>query len=227
MLGLLCQSCVNINKNNSEDVVPTISEHSSENIQSFCLENQEWMCNNLSSEVFQNGDSLPFVDYTVWEKHLNDTIPLGCKYLYKNENNEMVCAYLYNWYAVMDCRKLAPKGYKIATVNDFETLFRNVEQQYERLDVLAGASSNDSTFCDNVVFLNESSECKVIRSAKKRKNIYCFWTNSADHQQLQIVFMKNGHLETGEPCNVFPAFDEMSPSIAMSVKCLKDTIVLY
>lgn len=226
LICISCQSCVNVNKNHSGSSATTELELS-DSLQSFYFGNQEWMGCNLSSEVFQNGDSLLFLDYAEWQNHLNDTTPLGCKYFYENESHDMVCAYLYNWYAVMDNRLIAPKGYRIATIKDYEKLFENIKKKYGNLNVLTLRTSEDSVHCKYVFpFFDESAECKVIRSIKRREKIYSFWTHSTDHVQLQVVYMENGHLETGDPCNMFISMDEMPPSIAMSAKCIRDTNIV-
>jgi len=85
---------------------------------------QTWLQSNLNVSRYKNGDPIPqIIDPTVWA---NANYGAWC---YVNNNpsagngiNGSVYGKLYNWYAVNDPRGLAPQGYHIATVNEFENL---------------------------------------------------------------------------------------------------------
>ena len=84
--------------------------------------NQVWMSENLKVEFYRNGDPIPCAnDWTAWENFSkNET---GCWGYYEfNEDNNKKYGKLYNWYAVNDPRGLAPVGFRISTINDWEKL---------------------------------------------------------------------------------------------------------
>jgi len=89
--------------------------------------NQAWTSKNLDVETYRNGDVIPQVqDSAAW---INLTSGAWC-YYYNDTSNGTKYGKLYNWYAVNDPRGLAPKGYHIPTVEEWEKL----------IDYLGGAS---------------------------------------------------------------------------------------
>lgn len=87
---------------------------------SFVLGNgQEWMAENLRTTNYANGDIIPnvtvpiewkFLTTGAWVHYNNDS-------LYENTNGK-----LYNWYAVVDQRKLCPSGWHVPTDAEFTLL---------------------------------------------------------------------------------------------------------
>lgn len=84
--------------------------------------NQTWMSKNLEVTVFRNGDEIPEVKTNkAWKEAAKAKQPAWCYY----ENEEaMGVKYgkLYNWYAVMDPRGLAPDGWQIPSQKDWDVL---------------------------------------------------------------------------------------------------------
>jgi uncharacterized protein (TIGR02145 family) len=84
--------------------------------------NQIWTTNNLNLSHFSNGDEiLEAKSLEEWQEADEMKIPAWCHY----ENLlDFGIKYgkLYNWHAVNDNRKLAPKNYRIPTDKDFEIL---------------------------------------------------------------------------------------------------------
>jgi uncharacterized protein (TIGR02145 family) len=80
---------------------------------------QTWMQKNLNVCKYRNGDDIPQVtDPTAWVG-----LTTGAWCYYANDTaNGIVYGKLYNWYAVMDPRGLAPTGYHIPSHLEFTTL---------------------------------------------------------------------------------------------------------
>jgi uncharacterized protein (TIGR02145 family) len=77
------------------------------------------MAENLKVTHYRNGDPIPQVtDSSAWE-YL--TTGAYCKY---NNNEDTAATYdrLYNWYAVGDSREIAPEGWHIPTIDEWEIL---------------------------------------------------------------------------------------------------------
>jgi uncharacterized protein (TIGR02145 family) len=76
---------------------------------------QTWMTGNLNVSRFRNGDSIPQVKSAEeWIKSGNEGKAAWC-YLENNSENGRKYGKLYNWYAVTDARGLAPKGWHVAS----------------------------------------------------------------------------------------------------------------
>lgn len=86
--------------------------------ESIRIGNQEWMGNNLNMDVFRNGDKISEAKSPEeWEKAAKNQQPAWC-YFENDPANGPKYGKLYNWYAVIDSRGLAPAGWHIP--NDVE-----------------------------------------------------------------------------------------------------------
>lgn len=80
--------------------------------------NQFWMTENLSVTKFRNGDIIPFFD------NIQDFLRAGrhqepaCIFYQNNPEKGM----LYNFYAIIDDRKICPDGFKIPSESDWNEL---------------------------------------------------------------------------------------------------------
>ncbi len=79
-----------------------------------------WMLKNLSVSKFANGDTIPYVYHEHWIDFGDDS-PAHCTVLDSAEL-EGVYGQLYNWYAVSDPRGLAPEGWHVATLEEWQAL---------------------------------------------------------------------------------------------------------
>jgi uncharacterized protein (TIGR02145 family) len=83
---------------------------------------QVWATKNLNVDRFRNGDLIPQVKTEEeWKLAGENKQPAWC--FYNNEAaNGTTYGKLYNWYAVMDPRGLAPKGWHVPSDNDWTLL---------------------------------------------------------------------------------------------------------
>lgn len=79
-----------------------------------------WMLKNLSVSKFQNGDPIPYVYHEDW-KDFDDVNPAHCT-VFDSVELESEYGQLYNWYAVSDPRGLAPEGWHIPTLAEWQAL---------------------------------------------------------------------------------------------------------
>ncbi len=83
---------------------------------------QVWMTRNLNVEVFRNGDSvLEVKSQEEWIEAFNKNQPAWCYYNF-DPSNDKKYGKLYNWYAVIDPRGLAPIGWHIPSRAEWDTL---------------------------------------------------------------------------------------------------------
>jgi uncharacterized protein (TIGR02145 family) len=85
---------------------------------------QQWMTMNLNVAYFRNGDPIPHCKTNEERDNAGKKKqPCWCYYEDKSSNGEKY-GKLYNWYAVMDSRGLAPAGWHVASNDEIDTLYR-------------------------------------------------------------------------------------------------------
>ncbi|MFZ4378002.1 MAG: fibrobacter succinogenes major paralogous domain-containing protein, partial [Saprospiraceae bacterium] len=83
---------------------------------------QEWMTRNLDVDRFQNGVLIPHVESNKeWKKAGENGQPAWCYYDNNPENGKKY-GKLYNWFAINDPRRLAPKGWHVPTFEEWNSL---------------------------------------------------------------------------------------------------------
>lgn len=84
--------------------------------------NQVWLAENLTVATFRNGERIPEAKSAEeWIRFGREGIPAWCA---PGNDSANIIKYgrLYNWYAVNDPRGLAPKGWHIASDEDWTNL---------------------------------------------------------------------------------------------------------
>jgi uncharacterized protein (TIGR02145 family) len=109
---------------------------------------QIWMKENLNVDHYRNGDRIPQVqDQQIW-----DQLKTGAWCYYNNDSvHGEKYGKLYNWYAVNDPRGLAPKGWHIPTLKEFNILKATVNKDGNALKEIgeghdSGKGTNKSGF---------------------------------------------------------------------------------
>ena len=113
--------------------------------------NQIWMTKNLNLDKFRNGDTIPYAKYDLdWiEAEKNKKPAYG--YYDNNPNNESKYGKIYNWYAVIDKRGLAPEGWELPSNKDWEILINELGGEDLAGEKMKATSENwaDFGFGDN------------------------------------------------------------------------------
>src|SRR6188508_2434374 len=85
------------------------------NYTSIKIGQQVWMGQNLNADSFRNGETIMEAKSAEeWIKAGNEGKPAWCYYENSIENGRKY-GKLYNWFAINDPRRLAPKGWHIPT----------------------------------------------------------------------------------------------------------------
>ena len=88
------------------------------NAQQITIGAQTWASANLNVTTFRNGDAIPEAKtWEAWDK----AEPAWCYYENDPANGEKY-GRLYNWYAVIDPRGLAPKGWHVPSNDEWKIL---------------------------------------------------------------------------------------------------------
>ena len=100
---------------------------STENYENFEKSGNIWMSKNLNVSKFKNGDVIPEAkSQAQWSAAHRDKKPAWCYYNNDPKNGERY-GKLYNGYAVLDSRGLAPCGWRISSENDWKTLKKSYQ----------------------------------------------------------------------------------------------------
>ena len=90
---------------------------------------QVWMTKNLDVSAFRNGD--PILEAKTneeWIKAGQNEQPAWC-YYNNDPKNWLKFGKLYNWYAVIDSRGIAPEGWRVPSIKDCEILFKSLDSK--------------------------------------------------------------------------------------------------
>jgi uncharacterized protein (TIGR02145 family) len=100
----------------------TVEDFDGQTYKTVQINGNEWLAKNLNVSHFNNGDPISQAKTEEeWFKAGEEGKPAWC-YYNNDKNNEATFGKLYNWHAVNDPRGLAPKGWHVATINEFEDL---------------------------------------------------------------------------------------------------------
>lgn len=133
---------------------------------------QVWKSKNLDVTSFRNGDPITEVKSNEeWRRAAENKLPVYCYYNFNSNNSQF--GKLYNWYAVIDARGLAPLGYHIPTEVEWKILIDNLGGDSEGYSILKEASFSEKNIrCSNCT--NWSSD---FREGKVSCNNCEDWSN--------------------------------------------------
>lgn len=82
---------------------------------------QTWTTENFNASTFSNGDAIPEAKTVEeWAKAASEKKPAWCYFEFNAANAKY--GKLYNWYAVIDPRKLAPTGWHVPSEKEWQAL---------------------------------------------------------------------------------------------------------
>jgi uncharacterized protein (TIGR02145 family) len=123
---------------------------------------QTWSAKNLNVSAFRNGDIiLEAKTNEDWEKAAKLHIPAWC-YYDNNSENGTIYGKLYNWFAVMDERTLAPEGFHVPKNEEYWLLLNTLgcnqySSEIEKHYTANKLRSTNNLWKDNQYSTNESS----------------------------------------------------------------------
>ena len=139
--------------------------------------NQVWMAQNLSTDTFQNGDKIIQVkSMEDWAKAIKNKQATWCYYEF-NDTNEKY-GKIYNYFAVIDSRKLAPGEWRIPKEKDWKLLTINLDPNVDTAKLV----------------LNENFVLKITKAASKLKSAEWNGTNESNFNALPggCIFWEHG-----------------------------------
>ncbi len=184
--------------------------------------NQVWMTENLNVDKFRNGDSIFHAKTSEeWEQAQEKKQPAWCYYNYYPDYGK-IYGKLYNWYACVDPRGLAPKGWRIPSDGDWLTLFAwygGLKGSGTKLKSTDGWGIRPNGLSNNGVNKDGFSalpggRCNYLGGFFALGDDCFFWSSSKyTKYKAKIYFL------TGDE-DVIESTDEMGAGLA--VRCLRD-----
>ena len=96
---------------------------------------QKWIAQNLNVSKFNNGDIILEVNSKIeWDSAINKKIPAWCFYNFDSENGK-IYGKIYNYFAVNDPRRIAPNGWHIPNIKEWEQLIKYLSNDQLNIDV--------------------------------------------------------------------------------------------
>jgi uncharacterized protein (TIGR02145 family) len=190
-----------------------------ETIQIVKIGTQEWTKKNLDVTTYRNGDTIPEVnDPNEWAK-----LTTGAWCYYDNDpKNDEIYGKLYNWYAVNDSRGLAPDGYHVPSLIEWDTLIDYLGGRFD-----AGGKMKEVGFnhwkSPNTEATNSSGFTGLPAGFRYKAESfnsignYCGWWSSSE-SHTEGAWHRNLYYYNGEAQNVFDYYK----TCGFSVRCIRD-----
>jgi uncharacterized protein (TIGR02145 family) len=187
-------------------------------IEEIIIEKQVWMGSNLNVSNFRNGDAIPQASSkSEWKKYNKAKKPAWC-YYENNSKNQEVYGKLYNWYAVIDPRGLAPEGWHIPTDAEWSELTKNsggqeMSGQFLKSKIGWSKEGNGTDFYGFSIF--PAGDCSRFMSFNGFGDYSYFWTASEEF----IYYAWTRYFNNSNSITVRIPIDKQ---FGLSVRCVKN-----
>ncbi len=180
---------------------------------------QIWMAENLRTTKYKNGEGIA----TTFSNELWGTTDVGLYCNYNNtENLDSIATYgrLYNWYAVNNENGLAPEGWKVPSVSDWNTLI-----EYLGGDEIAGNAMKekglhhwdyDPGSTNTSGFTAIPAGSRYLSEDFNWMSIYCYYWTSSEFNNNVAGFL---YLYYG---NTIVYKDSNFKNNGYSIRCIKE-----
>ncbi len=174
-----------------------------------------WQTENLNTRVFSNSEKILFAkNQEAWTLASAEQRPAWCYYNF-DPSTEAAYGLFYNTFAINDARNLAPKGWRINSKKDLESL----QKSYEDTTSFVQAIVSEKYYADG----KNSSGLNLI--PESRVNLYgmftgvsVIWCPSEDFTTNAFYYSSDSQFLGG---TTFSYYQEPSAS-GMPVRCIKE-----
>ena len=160
------------------------------NCQEILVGAQIWSSKNLDVSNFRTGDPIQQAKTNLeWQKAGDNKQPAWCYY-----NNDATKGKLYNWYAVVDIRGLAPKGWHIPSFQEWVNLIGFLGGQ----DIAGKKIKNSSGWDDIIIIKSKTCPNCATWSAEYRSKVACHTCkDSRLVPATKVTYSGNGSNDSG------------------------------
>ena len=178
---------------------------------------QEWMAENLKVSHFRNGDTIPEAKSAEeWVRFAEKGKPAWC-IIQNDPENDKKYGRLYNWYTVNDPRGLAPKGFHVATDDEWRQL-----TNFLGGGMIAALKMRSTGFADNLNETNQDSFSGLPGGLRANNGTfygfysYGYWWSATEFNASDAWVILLNYLI----CDVKrPVYNK---SFGLSVRCIRD-----
>ncbi|WP_259068987.1 fibrobacter succinogenes major paralogous domain-containing protein [Mucilaginibacter sp. X4EP1] len=190
---------------------------------SVVIGNQEWMSENLNTSQFRNGDTIMQAKTNQeWENAFQSKTAAWCYYNNNPENGKKY-GRLYNHWAVIDGRGLAPNGWQIPNQQDFQNLIDYLGSDSAAVILKSKTGWQEGNGLNSVGFnalpagerdggILINNEDGKYDSCKYMGQQSCFWSSDATEFQLSYFYPDNRR---------FYLISPLVQGLGLSVRCFK------
>ncbi len=180
---------------------------------------QLWMTENLNVSTFRNGDTIfEAKSRADWVKAAKSKIPAYCYFKY-NPDYGKEYGKLYNWYAVVDTRGLAPAGYHIPTIEEWDELIYTLgglDIAGKSLKSIKGWNSGESGNNSSGFTALPGGDCNNSGFFVHEDGEAGYWWSSTEFSPTHAYFRSVSHKHSV----IYQYINDKS--FGFSVRCLKD-----
>lgn len=183
---------------------------------------QIWTKENLNVDKFCNGEYIPHAKSTDEWLEVGKNKEAAWCYYNSLESNGTKYGKLYNWYAVIDPRVLAPKGWHIPSNREWIELENFLgDQNY------AGKKIKSSTgWKDGINATNESGFCGLPGGYRHNDGLFYhigefgwWWSSSQSEWKTDFAMFRNAYCKLD---SLNDNFDGMFKEVGLSVRCIRN-----
>jgi uncharacterized protein (TIGR02145 family) len=196
----------------------TMSDQQGNVYKTIVIGTQEWMAENLKTNIYRNGDQIVnLTNYTQWSELITGA------WVFLNNDGQYDCPYgkLYNWFAVTDPRNLCPTGWHVPTDSEWSTL----TDYLGGISVAGGKMKTAGTQYWNGPNMNTTNESgfsglpgggRIYGGGFDNGGISGYWWSSSEDDTSSAWFLSLNYNDG----NAFQSlFDKQG---GLSVRCLRD-----
>ncbi len=171
------------------------------NFKTFRINKQIWMAENLNVDKFRNGDTIPYArSETDWQLANEKKKPAFCYYQNDSANGKKY-GKLYNWYAIIDKRGLAPVGWKLPSADDWYGLGEILRNSTDNITNIVSAMNG-----------KHGGICSANASFGNIDNNSFFWSTNENDNNIALMYKVQG-------TSISPF--QLEKGTGGSVRCLK------
>jgi len=204
--------------NENEPTESTVTDIDGNVYKTVSIGSQVWMAENLKTTTFRNGETIPIItDDSQWAGMTGSAY---CNYG-NDLDNGSTYGRLYNWYSVNDSREIAPAGWHVASLEEWEVLIEYLGGE----DVAGGKlkESGNDHWEGNSGSTNESGFTALPGGGRYQYGVFNligylgYWWTATEHSTTNAKYISMGWSNS--------AVSTPSPEkkyFGYSVRCIKD-----
>jgi len=197
----------------------TVADADGHNYKTVNISKQVWMASNLNVTHFLNGDIIPQATTDEeWAAAAKEGKPAWC--YYNNDTAKAGYGKLYNYYAIIDKRGIAPKGFHVPTVANYQELVRFLggihAAAFKLKNVSSWASRGNGSNTSGFSAIPGGNRVTGGKYMELGVRSY-FWTTSDDGGNLGLIYAFSLISSSSEVMYI-----RMDKATGCSVRCIKD-----